>query len=105
MHIQSITMALKKTGLYTYALATITVVDANDKPVAGATVSGHWSGATTDSDTGTTNGTGQVTVQSNGVRRARSGTTFTFTVDNVALTGWTYDSANNVETFDSITVP
>jgi len=105
MHVQSITMALKKTGLYTYALATITIVDACGNPVAGATVSGQWSGATSDRDTGTTNGSGQVTVQSNGVRRAPSGTTFTFTVNNVTLSGWVYDSAANVETSDSIRVP
>jgi thermitase len=105
IHVNSITMALKKGGISTYALATITIVDADGKPVAGAKVSGHWSGATNDSDTGTTNSSGQVTVQSNGVRRAPSGTTFTFTVDNVTLNGWVYDSAANVETSDSITVP
>ncbi|NWF77082.1 MAG: fibronectin type III domain-containing protein [Chloroflexi bacterium] len=105
MHIQSITMALKKAGISTYALATITIVDAGGYPVAGAKVSGHWSGATNDSDTGTTNSNGQVTVQSNRVRKAQSGTTFTFTVDNVTLNGWIYDSAANDETSDSITVP
>lgn len=105
MHIYDITMTLKKTGISYYALATITIVDAADSPVAGAIVSGKWSGATSDSDTGTTNSNGQVTVRSNSVRRPRSGTTFTFTVNNVVLTGWVYDSASNVETSDSITVP
>ena len=107
MHVKSITMALKKVGNYTYALATITIVDGNPvaNPVAGAKVSGHWSGATNDSDTGTTNSSGQVTVQSNSVRRPPSGITFTFTVDNVTLSGWVYDSAANVETSDSIKVP
>jgi thermitase len=105
MHVASITMALKKVGNYTYALATVTIVDAAGKAVAGAKVSGHWSGATNDSDTGTTNSSGQVTVQSNRVRKAPSGTTFTFTVDNVTLSGWVYDSATNVETSDSIRVP
>ena len=105
MHVHSITMALKKTVNYTYAVATITIVDADVKPVAGAKVSGRWSGATKDSDTGTTNSSGQVTVQSNSARRPPSGTTFTFTVDNVTLSGWVYDSAANVETSDSIKVP
>jgi hypothetical protein len=105
MHVHSITMALKRVGISTFALATITIVDATGKPVAGAKVSGHWSGATNDSDTGQTNSSGQVTVQSNGVRRAPSGTTFTFTVDNVTLSGWVYHSAANVETSDSIKVP
>ncbi len=105
MHVDSITMALKRSGLYTYALATITIVDASGNPVAGASVSGKWSGATSDSDTGTTNSSGQVTVRSNSVRRAPSGTTFTFTVTAVRLSGWVYDSSANTETWDSISVP
>jgi thermitase len=105
MHVASITMALKNAGSSTYALATITIVDAAGTPRAGAIVSGRWSGATNDSDTGTTNSSGQVTVQSNSVRRPPSGTTFTFTVNSVTLSGWVYDSAANVETSDSIKVP
>ncbi len=105
MHVHSITMALQRSGINTRALATITIVDASGTPLAGATVSGRWSGATSDSDTGITGSSGQVTVQSDSVRRPRSGTTFTFTVYNVTLSGWVYDSAANVETSDSITVP
>lgn len=52
-----------------------------------------------------TDSAGRVTVQSNNVKRATSGTTFTFTVDNVVLTGWTYNSSANVVTSNSITVP
>ena len=36
--------------------------------------------------------------------QAGSGNVFTFTVDDVTLSGWTYDSLANVETTDSITV-
>jgi hypothetical protein len=68
-------------------------------------VSGHWSGATSDSDTGITNGSGQVTLQSNKVKRAASGTTFTFTIDDVSLAGWSYDAGADVEGSDSISVP
>ncbi len=105
MHVHDITMALKKSGVSYYALATVTIVDADGAPIAGATVSGKWSGATSDSDTGVTNSAGQVTVRSNSVRRPRSGTTFTFTVTDVVLSGWVYDPASNVETSDSIAVP
>jgi serine protease len=105
MHVASITMALKKAGLNTSARATVTIVDAAGHAVAGATVSGHWTGATGDSDAGLTNTSGRVTVESNKLRRPPSGTTFTFTVDNVVLSGWTYDASANVETSDSITVP
>jgi serine protease len=105
MHVTSITMALKKAGLNTSARATVTTVDAAGHAVAGATVSGHWSGATSDSDAGLTNSGGQVTLESNKLKKPPSRTTFTFTVDNVALSGWTYDASANVETSDSITVP
>jgi hypothetical protein len=105
MHVASIDMALVKTGTKYYAKATVTVVDSNNKPVSGATVYGHWEGATTDSDSGVTDASGKVTVQSNTVNRPKSGTTFTFVVDNIAKTGWTYNPAANVETRDSITVP
>jgi fibronectin type 3 domain-containing protein len=104
MHVQSINMALKKVGINTYALATVTIVDAAGTPVSGATVSGHWSGATSDTDSGVTNGNGQVTPQSNYVKYATSGTTFTFTVDKVELSGWTYDIAASM-TSNSIRVP
>jgi len=105
MHVNSIAMALKTSGTYKYATATVTVVDAAGKSVSGAKVSGHWSGATSDSDSGLTNSSGQVSLTSNLVKKPRSGTTFTFTVDNIQLSGWTYDSAANVETTDSINVP
>jgi hypothetical protein len=105
MHVASIDMALKTTGTNTSALATVMIVDAGGNPVAGASVSGHWSGATGDSDVGLTGSSGLVTLQSDKVKRANSGTTFIFTVDSVALSGWTYDPAANVETSDSISVP
>ncbi|NOY39795.1 MAG: S8 family serine peptidase [Nitrospirae bacterium] len=107
MHIASIDMALQTTSRrnITSALATVTVADANGAPVAGATVSGYWSGATSDSDYGTTDAAGKVTLVSDGVRRPASGTTFTFTVSNVTLNGWIYNPDANNETSDSITVP
>jgi len=105
MHVTSITMALKKAGQNMSARATVAIVDAAGHAVAGATVSGHWSGATSDSDAGLTNSGGQVTLESNKLKKPPSRTTFTFTVDNVALSGWTYDASANVETSDSITVP
>jgi len=36
--------------------------------------------------------------------QAGSGNVFTFTVDDVTLSGWTCDSLANVETTDSITI-
>ncbi len=107
IHVARIDMALQTTSRrrLTSALATVTIVDANRSPVAGARVSGYWSGATSDSDYGTTNTAGKVTLVSDGVRRAASGTTFTFTVRDVTLSGWAYNPDVNIETRDSIKVP
>lgn len=65
------------------AKATVTIVDASGDPVQGATVSGEWTGATTDSDTGLTDSYGKVTLSSNEVK-VTSTATFTFTVNGVS---------------------
>ena len=109
MHVADITMDLatvqRGPNPWTYAIATVTILDEGDLPVEGATVSGHWSEATSDSDSGVTGADGKVSLESDKVKDAPSGTTFAFTVDNVVLSGWTYDSSANTETSDSITVP
>ena len=105
MHVAGIDMALKTAGVNTAALATVTIVDGGGTAVSGVGVFGHWSGASSDSDTGLTDGAGRVTLQSNNVKRALHGTTFTFTIDSVSLAGWSYDSGSNLETSDSISVP
>jgi serine protease len=102
-HVAAIVMALQKTGSSTAASATVTIVDNNGSPVRSATVSGSWSGLTSGSSSGTTGKTGTVKLTSKSVRNAHG--TFTFTVTSVSRSGYTYDSAANVETSDSITVP
>ena len=109
MHIHDIAVALDTVNhgpnTFINAIAAVTIVDATTKPVGGATVSGHWSGATGDSDSGVTDTYGKVSLQSDKVKNPDSGTTFTFTVDDVIKDGWTYDPSANLETYDSITVP
>ncbi|HDP70297.1 MAG TPA: subtilisin [Actinobacteria bacterium] len=106
IHVASITMSTTSYKLkgrtYVYATALATIVDQNGNPVTGATVSGHWSGLTTDVDTGITGVTGQVALSSNAILLTSG--TFTFTVDDVVLTDWTYDSAANLETSDFISI-
>ncbi len=103
MHVASIAMSTKKAGPNVNAIATVTVVDAYDAPVGSATVSGHWSGLTSDSDSGVTDENGSVSLKSNKVRNASG--TFTFAVDDITKDGWTYDSTANDETTGSIPVP
>ena len=102
-HIANIDMGLTSTwwGWRTYATATVSIADAQGNPVAGATLSGHWEGATPDTDSGETDSQGRVKLSSNAVWKA-SGTRFTFTVDNVTKGGWTYQPEANIEITDSI---
>jgi len=103
MHVASIVMQIRTAGINTWAVATVTVVDGNG-PVEGATVSGKWSGATSDSDSGLTGSDGKVALESNRIKRAASGTTFTFTVDDVTKEGYDpYDP--DAKPSGSITVP
>jgi subtilisin family serine protease len=92
MHVESIDMSLTNRGPWVNAVANVTITDEFDSHVAGATVSGHWSGATSDIDSGITDAIGQVSLKSDKVRNPESGTTFTFTVEDVIKDGWTYDS-------------
>jgi hypothetical protein len=70
MHVASIDMSTTKykdKGWFTYATATVKIVDANGKPVENANVSGTWSGLTDDSDSGLTDINGQVALDSDSV--------------------------------------
>jgi len=103
MRVADIAMSIKTAGINVNAIAKVTILDANDAPVAGATVSGNWSGLTGDTDSNITDSDGIVSLSSDKVKNAAG--TFTFTVTDVSLTGWEYDSDANAETSDSITVP
>jgi len=109
MHVSNIEMSSKEAtagpNIFYTAIATVTIVDASDNPVEGATVSGYWSEATNDTDSGITDIYGQVSLESDKVRNPAGGTIFTFTIDDVTKEGWTYDSSADVETSDSITFP
>ncbi|MGB3459873.1 MAG: S8 family serine peptidase [Halobacteriota archaeon] len=100
MHIDSIDMSTdSKTrgrNTFVWAVATVTIVDESGSPVEGATVSGQWSDATSDSDSGVTDANGNVALKSDRVKDATG--TFTFTVDTVTKDGWEYDpEANGVD--------
>jgi hypothetical protein len=98
MHVYDITMAIKQAGPNHSALATVTIVDANNVPVSGAVVYSTFSGATSDSVSRQTDSYGQVTLKSSKVKDPSA--TWTFCVDDVVKSGWTYDPAANVETCD-----
>jgi len=107
MHIASIGMSTdsrtRGRNTFVWAVATVTIFDDSNNSVEGAAVSGYWSNATSDSDSGVTDTSGQVSLKSDSVKNPSGETTFTFTVDGVAKDGWTYNP--NGEISDSITVP
>lgn len=101
MHVAQIDMSLSSnSSRRARAIAAVRVVDGNGQPIAGATVSGRWSGVVSGNASATTGSTGVASFNS---PNTRSTGTFTFTVTGITLTGHSYDSAANVETSDSIT--
>jgi PKD repeat protein len=86
----------------TDALASVTVRDANGNPVAGAAVSGTWSGSVSGSATILTDTSGKADFRSARVRNSTANR-FTFTVAGITLAGYAYDPTRNLETSDSIT--
>ena len=104
VYVDSITMTTSTAGGgRTEARATVKILDDAGAVVSGASVSGQWSGLTGDSDTGTTDGGGNVTLTSDKVRNANG--TYTFTVTGVTASGMIYNPALNQETSDSIVYP
>lgn len=98
MHVQSIVLTIKKKGSKYTGVATVTIVDANGGPVAGATVAGAFSGWFTTSASAVTNSSGVAVISS----ATKTGIgAFGFCVSSVTLTNWTYDSAANAETCDN----
>lgn len=101
MHVSSISMS--KTGVRViYATATVTVVDASNKPISGAVVSGQWSGLANAAKSGTTDTYGRARIRSSSVKNAVG--TFTFTVNGITKVGWTYDPVANIITSKSMTI-
>jgi PKD repeat protein len=108
MHVENIEMALSTRDAgknkFINAFTIVTIFD-GDFPVEGATVYGSWSGATSDSVDGVTDSNGKVKLESDSVKNPTSGTIFTFKVDDVVKSSWTYFPISNKETTDSVITP
>ena len=101
-HVSDIAMSIQQQGKNYRATATVTIDEVNGSPVEGATVHGVFSGATSDSVSGVSNGSGQVSLNSSNTRR---GGNWTFCVSDVVGAGWLYNRSANVETCGGITTP
>jgi hypothetical protein len=98
MHVSSIVPSTKKKGGKTDAVAVATILDENNHPVEGATVTGTFSGDAGGTPSAATGANGQATLK---VTKTGTIATFTFCVNNVAHDSLTYDPAANVETCDT----
>ena len=105
MRVESVTVVVVQRGANYTPQATVTMVRSRDgSPVQAATVSGQWSGATTDADSGITDANGQVVLTSDKIRQPPGGTVFTFTVTSVTHPSFFW-SGVSWGTSDSATVP
>ena len=87
-HVADIAMSLNSRA--TQAISRVSIVDGLGRPVAGASVTGSWSGVITSGDgSRVTDSGGVATFYSS---RSRSSGSVTFCVDGVSLAGMTYDS-------------
>ncbi len=96
MHIAGVEVTTQLAGNKVLANATVTIEDEDNTPVPDVTVSGVWSGLTSDGDAFVTGADGTGSASSDKVDKKASGT-FTFTVTGVSRPGWTYDPDANVE--------
>ncbi len=87
-------------GYYVYAQ--VTVKDQAGAVVPGAIVTGEWTGLTTGKSYAKTNSGGVASSVSNSSFRRG---TFNFAVTGISLTGYTYESAQNVKTKASVSTP
>ncbi len=97
-HVDSIVPGTTGGGPNKRAKATVTVLDENGAPVAGASVTGTFSGSHNETVTATTDAGGVADL----VTSVKNGSaSFQICVDDVVMSGMTYDPAANVETCDS----
>lgn len=106
MHIGDITMSgsISQKGKNTFCKvsSTVLVVDGSNQPLSGVSVTGLWSGVYSSILSASTGSNGKVTFTSGTIKGCGI---FTFSITDASKSGFAYDSASNVETSDSITLP
>ena len=98
LFVDSIVLSTKAKGPKTDAIAKVTIKDDCGNNVAGAIVSGTFSGDVSGSQSATTNSAGEATLK---ITITGSISSFSFCVDDVTGSA-TYNAGANVETCDSI---
>lgn len=93
MHVGDLDRSASNAGGSWRATVTITVHDANENPIANATVTGTWSGGYSGSASCTTDSNGRCSVTTGNIAKKKS--SVTFTVSGVSHNTLTYDSTSN----------
>ena len=97
-HVDSIVPGTAGGGPNKRATAAVTVLDENGAPVAGASVTGTFTGSHNETVTATTDANGVADLTTSGRSRNPA---FQICVDDIVKSGMTYDPASNVETCDT----
>ena len=95
----SIAMATSQSQQGTSASATVTVLDRAGLPVAGAHVTGSWSGLTASKGSALTNRQGRATFHS---ARSSDQGAFVFDIGSIAAAGASYNAALNAKSHESV---
>ena len=103
-HVERIDVALVTKSSRVQAKCDPLIKDAYGAAVAGAVVTGRWSGAANDTFSITTDSLGKATDYSNSTT-LRSGLSFTCNIDGISKSGWSYDAAANKQSSASVNVP
>ena len=96
VHVSSITVSRKVAGPNNNGLAWVTIVNQSGTPMANATVSGYFNAPSSATKTGLTGADGVAPLS--GDKTKSPPADFCFTVTDVSLSGYTYDSGANVVT-------
>ncbi len=99
VHVGAVSLSIVQQGPWTRARTTVSVHTSTHGPQANATVTGTYAGTTSSTESGVTDGSGQVTLDSDRVRNASS-YCWAFTVTGVSGAGLTYDAGANEQTCD-----
>lgn len=98
IRVDSINLVVVRAPAGKYGQATVRITDLSGAAIAGASVSGAWTGVATGSSTVTTDGNGYATLVS---RKSKRSGSITFTVNSVIKTGCSYNPSDNRVTLAS----
>lgn len=105
VHVASIAVSKSKSGQYTVGSANVTIRDAGNLPVGGATVIGDWliNGESRATGTqGVTGPDGMTTIGSGAMAGVKGKDVIRFCVTDVTGEGLAYDSGSDLETCDVV---